>query len=135
MDGDAGTRAVAHRNLRREIDKQKAAVVRLRVLHYSNPRVRAAAPTAGGFMAIKCAPSRPKDSAVPEPDNDRPRPETPPVRPPTLPPDFPDIPQNPYSELQPRPDPGATADKVAGMTPAATEPETREKPPVAPEAP
>jgi hypothetical protein len=54
---------------------------------------------------------------MPKPD-DRPRPESQPVRPPTLPPDFPDIPQNPYSELQPPPDPGATADKVAGTTPA-----------------
>jgi hypothetical protein len=51
-------------------------------------------------------------------------PEPPPVRPPTLPPDFPDIPQNPYSELQPPPDPGATPDNVAGIMPAATEPET-----------
>jgi hypothetical protein len=40
-----------------------------------------------------------------------------PVRPPTLPPDFPDIPQNPSSELQPPPDPSAAADKVAGTTP------------------
>ena len=31
-------------------------------------------------------------------------PEPPPVRPPTLPPDFPDIPQNPGSELQPPPE-------------------------------
>ena len=123
MDGDAGTRAGAHRNLRREIDKQEAAA-RLRVLHYSNPRVRAAAPTAGGFMAVKGAPSRPKDSAMPEPDNDRPRPEPQPVRPPTLPPDFPDIPQNPYSELQPPPDPGATADKVAGTRPAPANPDS-----------
>ncbi len=62
-------------------------------------------------------------------------PEPPPVRPPTLPPDFPDIPQNPSSELQPPPDTGATPDRVAGMTPAATEPKTQEKPPVAPKAP
>ena len=39
-----------------------------------------------------------------------------PVRPPTLPPDFPDIAQNPSSELQPAPDPSATADQVAGTT-------------------
>ena len=70
-----------------------------------------------------------------KPENDRPGPELPPVRPPTLPPDFPDIPQNPYSELQPPPPPGATPDKVEGTTPAAPEPEAREKPPVAPEAP
>ena len=70
----------------------------------------------------------------PELESDTP-PESPPVRPPTLPPDFPDIHQNPYSELQPPPDPGATADKVAGMMPAATEPETlKKKMPVAPEA-
>ena len=43
-------------------------------------------------------------------------PEPAPVRPPTLPPDFPDIPQNPSSELQPPPDPSATPDKVAGTT-------------------
>ena len=45
---------------------------------------------------------------MPKPDDDRPQPEPPPVRPPTLPPDFPDIPQNPSSELQPAPDPSAT---------------------------
>jgi hypothetical protein len=39
-----------------------------------------------------------------------------PVRPPTLPPDFPDIPQNPSSELQPPPGPSATSDVVAGTT-------------------
>lgn len=44
--------------------------------------------------------------------------------PPTLPPDFPDIPQNPNSELQPPPDPSATPDKIAGATPEAPEPET-----------
>ena len=60
---------------------------------------------------------------MPKPDNDRPQPEPAPVRPPTLPPDFPDIPQNPSSELQPPPDPSATPDKVAG-TPAPPEPET-----------
>ena len=49
--------------------------------------------------------------------DDIPPPDPPPVRPPTLPPDFPDIPQNPSSELQPPPDPSSTADKVAGMTP------------------
>ena len=39
-----------------------------------------------------------------------------PVRPPTLRPDFPDIPQNPSSELQPPPGPSATSDVVAGTT-------------------
>ena len=56
-----------------------------------------------------------------QPHDDRPQPEPLPVRPPTLPPDFPDIPQNPYSELQPPPDPSATPDKVAGATPVAGE--------------
>jgi hypothetical protein len=46
-----------------------------------------------------------------------PKPEPPPVKPPILPPDFPDIPQNPSSELQPPPDPSATPDKVSGTTP------------------
>ena len=55
-------------------------------------------------------------------------PEPPPVRPPTLPPDFPDIPQNPYSELQPPPDPSATPDKVAGATPVAGIGEARNVP-------
>ena len=53
-----------------------------------------------------------------QPHDDRPQPEPLPVRPPTLPPDFPDIPQNPGSELQPPSDPSATPDKVAGTTPA-----------------
>jgi hypothetical protein len=44
-------------------------------------------------------------------------PDPPPVRPPTLPPDFPDIPQNPSSALQPPPDPSASPDKVAGTVP------------------
>ena len=61
----------------------------------------------------------------PELESDLP-PEPPPVRPPTLPPDFPDIPQNPYSELQPPPPPGATPDKVAGTTPELSQPETQE---------
>jgi hypothetical protein len=61
---------------------------------------------------------------VPKPDN-TPRPEPPPVRPPTLPPDFPDIAQNPSSELQPPPDPSASADKVAGASPVPAEPETQ----------
>jgi hypothetical protein len=47
-----------------------------------------------------------------------------PVRPPTLPPDFPEIAQNPSSELQPPPDPSSAADKVAGATPAAALSET-----------
>jgi hypothetical protein len=52
-----------------------------------------------------------------------------PVRPPTLPPDFPDIPQNPNSELQPPPRPSATSDVVAGTTTASGSeaPEVRAK--------
>jgi hypothetical protein len=53
-------------------------------------------------------------NAMPKPDGAIPAP----VRPPTLPPDFPDISQNPPSELQPVPDPSATPDVVAGTTPA-----------------
>jgi outer membrane protein TolC len=63
---------------------------------------------------------------MPKPDDDISQSEPPPVRPPTLPPDFPDIPQNPSSQLQPPPDPSATPDKVAGTTPAPAEPETSE---------
>ena len=48
-------------------------------------------------------------------------PELSPVRPPILPPDFPDIPQNPSSKLQPPPDPSGAPDKVAG-TPAPDRP-------------
>ena len=62
---------------------------------------------------------------MPKPDYRR-QPELPLLRPPTLPPDFPDIPQNPGSELQPPPDPSATPDKVAGATPPPTERETLE---------
>ena len=58
-----------------------------------------------------------RTKTTPKPADDRPRAEPTPVSPPTLPPDFPDIPQNPYSELQPPPPPGATPDKVAGTTP------------------
>ena len=65
---------------------------------------------------------------MPKPEDDRPQPEPPPVRPPTLPPDFPDIPQNPSSELQPPPDPSATPDKVAGATPAAARTRNSDKP-------
>jgi hypothetical protein len=54
-------------------------------------------------------------SAVPDPI-DKPRPEPPAVTPP-LPPDFPDIPQNPPSELRPPLDPSARPDKVEGTTP------------------
>jgi hypothetical protein len=64
---------------------------------------------------------------MPKPD-DKPQPELPPVRPPTLPPDFPEIPQNPSSELQPPPDPSASPDQVAGTMPALAEPETQIKP-------
>ena len=63
---------------------------------------------------------------MPKPNDDRPQPEPLPVRSSTLPPDFPDIPQNPSSELQPPPDPSATPDKIAGATPAPAEPETPE---------
>jgi hypothetical protein len=52
-----------------------------------------------------------------KPDDYSPFPAPAPVTPPTLPPDFPDIPQNPSSELQPPPPPSATPDKVAGTTP------------------
>ena len=55
-----------------------------------------------------------------------PRQHEPPVSPPTLPPDFPEIPQNPYSELQPPPPPGATPDKVAGTIAESPQPETQE---------
>ena len=56
-------------------------------------------------------------SRTPKPTDDRARPEPPAVSPPTLPPDFPEIPQNPYSELQPPPPPDATPEKVAGAMP------------------
>jgi hypothetical protein len=72
---------------------------------------------------------------MPKPDDDRLQPEPPPVRPPTLPPDFPDIPQNPRSELQPPSDPSATPDKVAGTMPDAGEPETLQTPRPASEKP
>jgi hypothetical protein len=62
---------------------------------------------------------------MPKPDDDRPQPEPPPFRPPTLPPDFPDMPQNPSSELQLPSDPSATPDKVAGTTPAPADQERR----------
>jgi hypothetical protein len=65
---------------------------------------------------------------MPKPDDYSPLPAPAPVTPPTLPPDFPDIPQNPSSELQPPPPPSATPDKVAGTTPAAAEPDTRDNP-------
>ena len=53
---------------------------------------------------------------MPKPDDYSPLPAPSPVTPPTLPPDFPDIPQNPSSELQPPPPPSAAPDKVAGAT-------------------
>ena len=53
---------------------------------------------------------------MPKLNDYRREPDPPPVRPPTLPPDFPDIPQNPSSELQPPPGAFAAADKVAGTT-------------------
>jgi hypothetical protein len=61
---------------------------------------------------------------MPKLGDDRFQPEPPPVRPPTLPPDFPEMPQNPYSELQPPPDPSATPDRVAGTMSGPAEPET-----------
>jgi hypothetical protein len=51
---------------------------------------------------------------MPKLHDDRLPPAPAPVMPPTLPPDFPDIPQNPSSELQPPPPPSATPEKVAG---------------------
>ena len=51
----------------------------------------------------------------------------PPVSPPPLPPDFPDIPQNPPSALQPAPDSFARPDKVEGTTHPPAEPETLRK--------
>jgi hypothetical protein len=63
---------------------------------------------------------------MPKPDDVKSQPEPAPVTPPTLPPDFPDIPQNPSSELQPPHDPSATPDKVAGTTPSPAESETPE---------
>jgi hypothetical protein len=62
----------------------------------------------------------------PQPADDQARSEPPPVSPRTLPPDFPDVPQNPYSELQPPPPPGVTPDKVAGVTNELPRPETQE---------
>lgn len=59
---------------------------------------------------------------MPKLNDYRHQPEPAPVRPSTLPPDFPDIPQNPSSELQPPPDPSAAPDKVAGTTRTPDEP-------------
>jgi hypothetical protein len=59
---------------------------------------------------------------MPKLSDSRRDPELSPVRPPILPPDFPDIPQNPSSELQPPPDPSGAPEKVAGTTPAPDEP-------------
>ena len=53
---------------------------------------------------------------MPKLNDYRREPDPPPVRPPTLPPGFPDIPQNPSSELQPPPEAFAATDKVAGTT-------------------
>jgi hypothetical protein len=61
---------------------------------------------------------------MPKQDYIKTQPQLPPVRPPTLPPDFPDIEQNPSSELQPPPDPSATPDQVAGTTPDLAEADT-----------
>ena len=65
-------------------------------------------------------------SRTPKSADDRPRPELPPGSPPTLPADFPDVSQNPYSELQPPPPPGATPNNVAGTTSGSPQPETQE---------
>src|SRR5271169_5960896 len=65
-------------------------------------------------------------SRTPKPADDQPPPEPAPVSPRTLPPDFPDIPQNSYSELQPPPPLGATPDKIAGVTPELPQTETQE---------
>jgi hypothetical protein len=65
-----------------------------------------------------------RTKATPKPAGDRA--DSAPISPPTLPPDFPDIPQNPYSELQPPPPSDATPDKVAGVTPKLPQPETQE---------
>jgi hypothetical protein len=62
---------------------------------------------------------------MPKPDEAQPPPTPAPMTPPTLPPDFPEIPQNPSSELQPPPPPSATPDKVAGTTPAPADQERR----------
>lgn len=63
---------------------------------------------------------------MPKLNDYRREPRPPPVRPPVLPPDFPDVPQNPSSELQPPPDPLAAPDKVAGTAPELPQPETPE---------
>jgi hypothetical protein len=44
-----------------------------------------------------------RTKTTPKPADDQAQREPPPASPPTLPPDFPDVPQNPYSELQPPP--------------------------------
>jgi hypothetical protein len=62
---------------------------------------------------------------MPNPQDYSPLPAPPPVAPPTLPPDFPDIPQNPGSELQPAPPPSANPDEVAGTLPAPDESEAQ----------
>ena len=63
---------------------------------------------------------------MPKPEDFSPLPAPAPVTPPTLPPDFPDIHQNPSSELQPPPPPAATPDEVAGATLDPTESEIQE---------
>jgi hypothetical protein len=56
---------------------------------------------------------------VANPEADKPPSYPPVVSPPILPPDFPDIPQNPSSALQPPSHPSASANEVAGATLAA----------------
>ena len=53
------------------------------------------------------------NGGTPMPKQDASTPERPPVTPPVLLPDFPDLPQNPSSELQPPPDLTARPDQVA----------------------
>ena len=53
---------------------------------------------------------------MPKPEDYSPLAAPAPVTPPTLPPDFPDIPQNPSSELQPPAPVSATAEQIAGAT-------------------
>jgi hypothetical protein len=62
---------------------------------------------------------------MPKPNDYSPLPAPTPVTPPTLPPDFPDIPQNPSSEMQPAPPPSATPDEVEGTTLDPAEPEVQ----------
>ncbi len=66
------------------------------------------------------------NGGTPMPKQDAARPEQPPVMAPVLPPDFPDLRQNPPSELQPPPDPTARPDQVACATPDSATADTSE---------